>query len=116
MASSLIPLELPPGVHRPGTIYDARGRWFDSNLVRWYESAMLPVRGWAPLFTTGTGGGAVNVGEAVRGMHGWKGNDQSSILAFGTPTKLWLFRLAEAEQLQPGFASELEVISDVEST
>jgi hypothetical protein len=43
---ALVPLNLPPGVFRPGTRYDARGRWFDANLVRWYENAMRPVGGW----------------------------------------------------------------------
>lgn len=48
---ALAPLRLPPGIVRPGTRYDARGRWYDANLVRWHEGAMQPIGGWAALPT-----------------------------------------------------------------
>jgi hypothetical protein len=47
-----VPLNIPPGVVRPGTLYDARGRWYDANLIRWIRGAdpkvwsMLAVGGW----------------------------------------------------------------------
>lgn len=36
----------PPGVVKPGTVYDARGRWYDTNLVRWDDGVMRPIGGW----------------------------------------------------------------------
>lgn len=42
------PLKLPPGVSRPGTKYDSRGRWFDSSHIRWHEKTMGAVGGWQP--------------------------------------------------------------------
>ena len=41
-----IPLKLPPGVFRNGTEYQAAGRWYDANLVRWYEGTLRPINGW----------------------------------------------------------------------
>jgi len=43
-----VPLRIPPGIARPGTVYDTRGRWYDASLVRWHEGAMGPVGGWQP--------------------------------------------------------------------
>ena len=31
---TLIPLQIPPGVYRNGTEYQASNRWYDANLVR----------------------------------------------------------------------------------
>lgn len=42
----LIPLQIPPGVYRNGTEYQASNRWHDANLVRWVDGTMRPVGGW----------------------------------------------------------------------
>lgn len=39
-------LAYPPGIMRNGTKYQAQGRWYDANLVRWYEGVMRPWDGW----------------------------------------------------------------------
>lgn len=44
-----LPLRIPPGVVRPGTKYEAKGRWWDASLVRWHEGSMGPVGGWQPV-------------------------------------------------------------------
>lgn len=41
-----IRLDFPPGVFKNGTLYEARGRWFDTNLVRWVDGTLQPVGGW----------------------------------------------------------------------
>lgn len=53
-----VPLKLPPGMSRPGTVYDARGRWYDGNLVRWYDGVLQPIGGWrrAPRLEMNVGG------------------------------------------------------------
>ena len=43
---ALIPLKIPPGVYRNGTEYQSAGRWFDANLVRWFENTLRPIGGW----------------------------------------------------------------------
>jgi hypothetical protein len=59
----LIPLKLPPGLYRNGTTYQSQGRWYDAQLVRFFESTIRPVGGWAlaqtgaySSWTLGTGG------------------------------------------------------------
>lgn len=49
MIETLVPLSPPPGLYRIGTAYQARGRWYDGDLVRWYEGTLQPVGGWAPM-------------------------------------------------------------------
>lgn len=80
-----IPLKLPPGIVRPGTKYDARGRWYDGSLVRWHEGAMKAIGGWRPLQVL-VGGDAVDLslGAAARGIHSWRTNSQAPNIAFGT--------------------------------
>lgn len=51
------PVTVPPGVVRPATPLQAKGRWWDANLVRWQAGKLLPVGGWqritaAPLDST----------------------------------------------------------------
>ena len=43
---ALIPIQLPPGVYRNGTELQSAGRWFDANLVRWFENTIRPIGGW----------------------------------------------------------------------
>jgi hypothetical protein len=50
----LIPLQLPPGVYRNGTEYQASNRWYDANLVRWVDGTMRPVGGWRVRDTVGS--------------------------------------------------------------
>lgn len=46
MIETLLPIKIPPGYKRTGTKYDAKGRWYDGNLVRWREGVMQPIGGW----------------------------------------------------------------------
>ena len=41
----LIKLEIPPGLYKNGTEYQAAGRWTDANLVRWFENTLRPIGG-----------------------------------------------------------------------
>jgi len=50
----LIPLQIPPGVYRNGTEYQASNRWYDANLVRWVDGTMRPVGGWRTRDTLGS--------------------------------------------------------------
>ena len=45
----MLPLALPSGIVRPGTVYQARRRWYDANLVRWDDATLQPIGGWTSL-------------------------------------------------------------------
>ena len=42
----LVELNLQPGVYRNGSVREARGRYYDANLIRWKNGKMKPVGGW----------------------------------------------------------------------
>jgi len=92
-----LPLSFPPGIVRPGTPYDAKGRWYDCNLVRWHEGTLGPVGGFALL----SGGGSVAVGGAPRGILGWRRNAGVAFVGLGTPTKLKVYSAGTLSDITP---------------
>jgi len=77
-----IPIKLPPGIYRNGTEYQAAGRWYDANLVRWYENTLRPMGGWRKRATGQMSG-------LCRGFLTWRDNDGDRFIAAGTNTKLY---------------------------
>ena len=77
-----IPLKLPPGIYRNGTEYQAAGRWYDANLVRWYENTLRPMGGWRKRSTSQMTG-------LCRGFITWRDNDAERWIAAGTQSKLY---------------------------
>lgn len=75
-------LDLPPGLYRNGTERQARGRWHDGNLIRFYEGTIRPIGGWrAKTDITLTGKG--------RAILGWRDNNLVVWVAVGTEQKLY---------------------------
>jgi len=79
---ALIPLKIPPGVYRNGTEYQAVGRWYDSNLVRWFENTLRPIGGWRVKSTSAMTG-------KCRGLITWRDNSAARFAAAGTQSKLY---------------------------
>lgn len=77
-----LPLKLPPGIYRNGTEYQAAGRWYDANLVRWYENTLRPVGGWRKRSSAQLSG-------VCRGILTWRDNSAVRWIALGTHTKLY---------------------------
>jgi hypothetical protein len=77
-----IPLKLPPGIYRNGTEYQAAGRWYDANLVRWYENTLRPMGGWRKRATGQMTG-------LCRGFLTWRDNDGDRWISAGTQSKLY---------------------------
>lgn len=78
-----VPLALPPGVKRTGTLYgSSKNRWADSHLIRWVQETIRPVGGWE-LVRTATGG-IIQASGLPRGSVAWRANDRSGWLAVGT--------------------------------
>src|SRR4051794_6906032 len=77
-----LPLEFPPGIYRNGTPYQSRQRWYDANLIRFYEGTIRPIGGWlAKTSATLTGIG--------RSMHVWRDNANTVWIVVGTASKLY---------------------------
>lgn len=76
------PLAIPPGVFRDGTEYQAKGRYYDANLVRWYGQALGPIGGWR-LHSVET------VSGAPRAALTWRDNSAHSWLAIATDSNLY---------------------------
>ena len=77
-----IPIKLPPGIYRNGTEYQSAGRWYDANLVRWYESTLRPIGGWRKRATGQMTG-------LCRGFITWRDNSAFRWIAAGTQSKLY---------------------------
>lgn len=79
----LFPLAIPPGVFRSGTLYQSKGRWYDSHLCRWYDSVALgPIGGWRTKTTSTMTG-------TPRAIITWRDNTGVRRTAIGTHSKLY---------------------------
>lgn len=80
----LIELNLRPGVFKNGSVREAKGRYYDANLIRWKNGKLKPVGGWAKTTSSAiTGKG--------RTMLPFRDNDGSSYIAVGTSSKLYIY-------------------------
>lgn len=90
-----VPIKLPPGIYRNGTEFESKGRYFDCNLVRFYEGVVRPHGGWRNKSLTALTG----VGRA---MHAWKDNGGASRIAIGTESNLYVMnRLGAITDITP---------------
>ena len=83
---SFIPLQIPPGVYRNGTELQSAGRWYDANLVRFFEGTMRPMGGWRKRTSSAISG-------IARGLITWKDNSADPWVAVGTNSKLYVMRV-----------------------
>ena len=80
----LVELNVKPGVYKNGSAREAKGRYYDANLVRWKNSKLKPIGGWAKTTSSAiTGKG--------RTMLPFLDNDKSSYIAVGTSSKLYVY-------------------------
>jgi len=84
---ALVPIKIQAGVYRNGTEYQSAGRWYDSNLVRWFENTLRPWGGWRKRSTSQMTG-------VSRGMLTWRDNSDARWIAAGTPSKLYVMNEA----------------------
>jgi len=97
----LIELKVRPGVYRNGSVREAKGRYYDANLVRWKDGKLRPIGGWAKTTSSAiTGKG--------RTMLPFLDNDKSSYIAVGTSSKLYIYtgKTSAASDITPsGFVA-----------
>jgi len=81
-------LILQPGVVTNLTDRDARGRWKDSNRIRWHKGLPEKLGGWVRQLLTGANNG-IYIGVA-RALHDWSSLDTQQWISIGTNCKLYL--------------------------
>ena len=91
---ALIPIKIPAGVYRNGTEYQSAGRWYDANLVRWYENTLRPIGGWRKKSATALTG-------LCRGILTWRTNSGARYIAAGTQSKLYALSLKPIRPFRP---------------
>ena len=79
---TFMPLQLPPGIVRGANPDDAPGRWYDGSLIRWRDSIMEPVGGWAKVTTTA-------LGSTLRRIHQWRRNNNLVMTLIGADSHLY---------------------------
>ena len=80
---ALISVTPQPGVVTNGTDYAAKGRWVDSNLVRFQDGVLQNIGGWDLLRSTALTGTPI-------GLYAYNKNDGDQILAVGTSEKVYV--------------------------
>lgn len=90
----LAAIELPPGIYANGTPLEAKGRWRDGNLIRWYNGHLRPIGGWQR-FTS------VPLTGIPRALQTWRDNTAVARLAIGTPSHLYLHDGSLAYDISP---------------
>lgn len=98
-------IKMPPGVFRNGTRYQAKGRWFSANRVRWYNGAIKPIGGWEQ--REDVNGALIpaltSADEYIRDGHAWRDNDKQQYAVFGSnETLYWLRPDGVAEDINSG--------------
>jgi len=91
---ALIPINLPPGVFRNGTSYQAKGRWYDANLVRWKNGQLQPVGGWQRITSAPIEG-------KTRSLISWRDNAARRWLAIGTNEGLHVYNNDQFNEITP---------------
>ena len=95
MKEKALPLRIPPGVYRNGTRYQAKGRWYNANGVRWVEGILSPIGGWRNV--KNVAGTNLQVTGKPRAAYGWRDNNAVSHMAIGVHDKMYLYTDATLE-------------------
>jgi len=90
----LVPIPVPPGVIKPATPLQAKGRYWDSNLVRWQSNKLLPVGGWQRINST-------PLDSAVRTIFPWTLNNGVKLAALGCDGDLYVQEGATYTNITP---------------
>lgn len=90
MIEKLVPLKLPPGLYRNGTRYEAKGRWYDANLVRFIENTIQPVGGWR-IVSDSNGDPLGALTGVPRAMHAWRSSTGDILVGIGTNSHAYAF-------------------------
>ena len=88
------PVALPPGVVKPATALQAKGRYWDANLVRWQSGKLQPIGGWQRITATPLSGPA-------RTITSWADNDNKAFAAVGCDQNLYVLTGSTLTDITP---------------
>lgn len=80
--SNLDAFTIPPGIFREGSIYASQGHWYNGNLIRWVRDIMVPVGGWATMFT-------LNGIDPIRDVFTWRDLQKKPWMVSGSQQRLF---------------------------
>lgn len=78
-----VPLPIPPGVVKDITRYSAKGRWIDSNRIRFIEGFVQPIGGWTKAISD-------TVVGTSRSLFAWADSDGNKYNGIGTNKKFYV--------------------------
>lgn len=88
------PISLPPGVVKPATPLQAKGRYWDANLIRWQAGKLLPVGGWQRITASPLDG-------AARAIFPWQDESGISYAAIGCEDKFYILEASQYADVTP---------------
>lgn len=100
MADTLLPITIPPGMFRNGTVEQAAGRWRDGSGVRFIDGVVGPIGGARPLFSSAAV--PMQTAEEPRRLFAWQLANGEPRLVVGTGKTLTILHPAPGV---PGWSS-----------
>lgn len=82
---AFVTIDPPAGLYRNGTIYQAKGRWYDANLIRFQQDERKPVGGWR--LRSASAGAFTGL---CRALLSWRDNSNTRWIAAATSKKLYV--------------------------
>ena len=106
----LVELNVRPGVYRNGSVREAKGRYYDANLIRWKEGKLRPIGGWAKTTSTAITG----KGRTMLPFRDSKGNNY---IAVGTSSRLYIYtgKTSTASNVTPSTPVPFNAGNDISS-
>lgn len=105
MIEAMLPVNLPPGIYKNGTVYQSAGRWRDGNLVRFIDGTKRPVGGWRRAQDP-NGNPLTQLSGVPRRALGWRGDSGAYRIGVGTTSHLFLIKGSVVTDITPvGFAA-----------
>lgn len=88
-------LTMPPGIVKNDSLFASGGRWFDCNLVRFWQNQPQKWRGWETYIPAGP------MLAPARGALAWTTTDGTKLVAWGTATGLFLLQAGVVYNITP---------------
>ena len=92
---------MPPGLFKNGTLFQAKGRWHDANLVRFFDDTIRPVGGWRRL-QSDANTDFPPLDGVPRGSFAYRTDTGGVVQVFGTTSKLYAVIGGVLKDITPG--------------